>query len=297
MKTESVSEESAELDAKHPMDALAILLAGQKRALVSVESAIPDLARGAKLMADAILGGGKLAYAAAGSSGLMAMADGLELPGTFSIENDRIKILMAGGMSSLADMLGGTEDDLEAARKDVLNAGIGEGDCMIAVSASGNTPYTVTAAKAAAEAGAKLIGIANNPNTPLLDCADIGVLLETPPEIIAGSTRMGAGTAQKAALNMMSSLMAMQLGHVYDGYMINVRADNKKLRKRAERIVSEIGKCSQAEAVDYLETTDGAVKTAIMLAAGAGSIQAAQLLIDGHGGQLRPALAAQAESQ
>ena len=297
MKTESVSEESAELDAKHPADALAILLEGQKKALASVECAIPDLARGAALMADAIASGGKLAYAAAGSSGLMAMADGLELPGTFSIENDRIKILMAGGMSSLTDMLGGTEDDLEAAKRDVVAAGIGSGDCMIAVSASGSTPYTVAATNAAAKAGAKIIGIANNPDTPLLNSVDVAVLLETPPEIIAGSTRMGAGTAQKAALNMMSSLMAMQLGHVYDGYMINVRADNKKLRKRAERIVSEIGRCSHAEAIDYLETTDGAVKTAIMLAAGAGSIQAAQTLIDGHGGHLRPALAAQAETQ
>ena len=133
---------------------------------MSVKRAIPDLARGAALMADAIATERKLAYAAAGSSGLMAMADGLELPGTFSIENDRIKILMAGGTSSLTDMLGGTEDDLEAARQDVLAAGIGEGDCMIAVSASGSTPYTVAAANAAAEAGAKIIGIANNPNTP-----------------------------------------------------------------------------------------------------------------------------------
>ena len=168
---------------------------------------------------------------------------------------------------------------------------------MIAASASGSTPYTVAAMTAAAQAGARTIGIANNPDTPLLKLADVAILLATPPEIIAGSTRMGAGTAQKAALNMMSSLMAMQLGHVYDGYMINVRADNIKLRKRAEKIVSEIGRCSHAEAADFLKTSNGAVKTAIMLAAGAGNIQAAQSLIDGHGGQLRPALAAQAKLQ
>ncbi|MEP1209833.1 MAG: N-acetylmuramic acid 6-phosphate etherase [Rhizobiaceae bacterium] len=297
MNTESVSDKSENLDAKRPEEALAVLLAGQQDALASVAGALSDIARGAEMLAQTVRNNGKIAYAAAGSSGLMAMADGLELPGTFSIANDRIKILMAGGMSSLADMLGGTEDDLEAAKNDVHAAGIGAGDCLIGVSASGSTPYTLAAMEAASKLGARTIAIANNPDTPLLARADAAILLATPPEIVAGSTRMGAGTAQKAALNMMSTLMAMQLGHIYDGYMINVRADNKKLKKRAEKIVADIGRCSSEEASQHLESANGAVKTAIMLAAGADNIHAAEKLIELNHGHLRPALAAQSNSQ
>ena len=297
MNTESVSNKSADLDMKRPEDALAILLTGQQDALSAVANALSDIASGAHVLAETIRSGGKIAYAAAGSSGLMAMADGLELPGTFSIANDKIKILMAGGISSLTDMLGSTEDDGAAAADDVLNANIGAGDCLIGVSASGSTPYTLAALEAASNAGARTISIANNADTPLLRVADVGILLATPPEIIAGSTRMGAGTAQKVTLNMMSTLMAVQLGHVYDGYMINVRADNKKLRKRAEKIVSEIGNCSTAEASGFLDSTDGSVKTAIMLAAGAANVNAAETLIEGHAGQLRQALSAYTSSQ
>lgn len=292
MNTESVSDKSAKLDAKHPEEALTILLAGQQDALASVAAALADIASGAAVLCKSIRNGGKIAYAAAGSSGLMAMADGLELPGTFSIDNDNIKILMAGGISSLTDMLGSTEDDVDAAARDVLSANIGAGDCLIGVSASGGTPYTLAALKRASQAGAKTIAIANNAGTPLLEAADVAILLATPPEIIAGSTRMGAGTAQKVALNMMSTLMAMQLGHVYDGYMINVRADNIKLRKRAEKIVSEVGKCSTDEACKYLESANGAIKTAIMLAAGAANANEAETLIERNDGQLRQALAA-----
>ena len=127
-------------------------------------------------------------------------------------------------------MPAGPEDDETQAARDVANAGIGKGDCLIALSASGTTPYAVAALKAAKAAGAATIGIANNEGAPLLGLADIAILLPTPPELIAGSTRMGAATAQKIALNMMSTLMAIHLGHVHDGYMVNLHADNMKLQ-------------------------------------------------------------------
>ncbi|TIP87878.1 MAG: N-acetylmuramic acid 6-phosphate etherase, partial [Mesorhizobium sp.] len=140
--------------------------------------------------------------------------------------------------------------------------------------------------------GAATIAIANNKDAPLLRLADIAILLETPPELIAGSTRMGAGTAQKIALNMLSTLAAIHLGHVHDGYMVNLMADNIKLRDRATRIVAAISGRDKDDAARLLEKSGGAVKTAILLAAGAASADAAQKILEGTGQKLRPALSA-----
>ncbi|TJW67138.1 MAG: N-acetylmuramic acid 6-phosphate etherase, partial [Mesorhizobium sp.] len=134
----------------------------------------------------------------------------------FGIKRDRIAILIAGGDDAFKTLSGGPEDDTDEASAAVAAAGIGEGDCLIAVSASGSTPYAVRAIEDARRRGAATIAIANNKDAPLLRLADIAILLETPPELIAGSTRMGAGTAQKIALNMLSTLAAIHLGHVHD---------------------------------------------------------------------------------
>ncbi len=251
----------------------------------------PSIAEAAARAAQALAGGGRLAYAAAGSSGLMAMADALELPGTFGIARDRIDILLAEGAANLLDFPAGPEDDETQAAHDVAAAGIGKGDCLIALSASGTTPYAVAALKAAKAAGAATIGIANNEGAPLLALADIAILLPTPPEVIAGSTRMGAATAQKIALNMMSTLMAIHLGHVHDGHMVNLHAGNKKLRSRAARIVAAISGRSDEEAAHYLEASGGSVKAAVLLAAGAADVGDARRLLDGASQNLRKALA------
>jgi N-acetylmuramic acid 6-phosphate etherase len=170
--------------------------------------------------------------------------------------------------------------------------GIGKGDCLIAISASGSTPYAVRAIEDARRRGAATIAIANNKDAPLLRLADVAILLETPPEVIAGSTRMGAGTAQKIALNMLSTLIAIHLGHVHDGYMVNLTADNIKLRDRAARIVAAISGRSKDDAARLLERSGGAVKTAILLAAGAANADAAEKILEGTGQKLRPALSA-----
>src|SRR5690606_26975442 len=138
--------------------------------------------------------------------------------------------------------------------------------------------------------GAATIAIANNRGAPLLEKADAAILLETPPEVIAGSTRMGAGTAQKIALNMLSTLAAVHLGHVHNGYMVNLRADNAKLRARAAHIVMAISGCDQDRARSALDASGGEVKPAILLAAGAHDMNAAEELLDGSGRRLRPAL-------
>ena len=160
-----------------------------------------------------------------------------------------------------------------------------------ATSASGSTPYTVAGLEAARAAGAVTVGIAGNAGAPLIAKADIGVLLEAGPEVISGSTRMGAGTAQKAALNMLSTLVGVHLGHVYDGLMVNVVADNEKLRRRAARIVMRITGAGEPEATRALELSNGAVKPAVLIAAGAGGAHEAQTLLGRCKGNLRAALA------
>ncbi len=273
-----------------PEESLMILARAQAEAAAVVQQAVPQIAQAAKLMAETVAGKGRLIYAAAGSSGLMAMADALELPGTFGIERSRIKILFAGGIEALMALEGGPEDDAEAARLEVAQAGIGPGDCLLALTASGSTPYPMAAVEAARLAGARTIAISNNPGVPLFERADIAICLPTPPEVIAGATRMGAGTAQKIALNMLSTMMAVHLGHVHDGFMVNVVADNIKLRQRAQGIVATIAGVDGATASKALDATGGAVKPAVLLAAGAKTSIEARTMLDHSSGHLRPAL-------
>lgn len=291
-RTEALHQNAEGLDIQAPDAILSSLADAQIEAAKVVRHAIPSIARAAEIIAGRLSSGGKLAYAAAGSSGLMALADALELPGTFGIHRDRIAILIAGGDEAFRTLAGGPEDDAEEAAAAVINAGIGKGDCLIAISASGTTPYAVRAIEEAANRGAATIGIANNRDSALLRQAETAILLETPPELIAGSTRMGAGTAQKIALNMLSTLTAVHLGHVHDGYMVNLMADNIKLRDRAARIVAAVSGRGRDEAARLLEKSGGAVKTAILLAAGADSADAAEKLLEGTGQKLRPALSA-----
>lgn len=292
MRTEALHRSAEGLDIQPPHVVLSALADAQIEAAGAVRNSVPQIAAAARLIADRLASGGRLIYAAAGSSGLMALADALELPGTYGIARDRIVILIAGGDEALHNLAGGPEDDTAEAEKAVADAGAGPADCVIAISASGSTPYAVRALEVAKANGAATIAIANNGNAPLFNKADVAVLIETPPEVIAGSTRMGAGTAQKIALNMMSTLAAVHLGHVHDGYMINLTADNKKLRDRAARIVSAITGRGKDEAELLLGRGGGQVKTAILLAAGAASAEAARRLLDGTGQKLRPALSA-----
>jgi N-acetylmuramic acid 6-phosphate etherase len=291
-RTEAHHRNAEGLDMQAPETILSSLASGQIEAAQSVHAAIPAIAAAAGLVASRLKAGGRLIYAAAGSSGLMALADALELPGTFGIARERIVILLAGGDEALKNLAGGPEDDTAAAVASISAIDVGEGDCLVALSASGSTPYAVAAVEEAARRGAATVALANNRGAPLLAKADVGILLDTPPEVIAGSTRMGAGTAQKIALNMLSTLAAIHLGHVHDGYMVNLVADNAKLRDRAARIVGAVTGSGPAEAARLLEEGGGAVKTAILLAAGAADAVAARELLDGAGQKLRPALSA-----
>lgn len=285
--TEELHSQAGALDARPPLDVASILAEAQAVAAASVHCALPQICAAASRMATAIRKGARLHYVAAGSSGLMAAADAQELGGTFSIPADQVRIHMAGGLPRGPDMPGETEDDISG-----LTAALSEvtaSDAVIAVSASGATPYTVAGARIAAARGASIIAIANNPDAPLLAIAEYPILLETPPEVLAGSTRMGAGTSQKIALNMLSTLMAIELGHVHDGMMVNLRADNAKLKARAAQMVSRIADVSIGDAERALAIADGNSKAAILVARGVAMDHARQMLNEAAG-HLRPVL-------
>jgi len=289
-RTEEVHGKARGLDTQPPLAVLKTLVEAQVEAASAVREALPALAAASELAARQLSAGGRLVYAAAGSSGLMALADALELPGTFGIARERIVMLFAGGAASLQDLAGGPEDDEQLAAADVASAHVGAADCVIAVSASGSTPYALAALRSARASGARTIGIANNADAPLFALSDVPVHLPTPPEVIAGSTRMGAGTAQKIALNLFSTLLAIRLGHVHDGYMVGVRPDNAKLKARAARIVAAIGGCAEGEAHILLEKAGGSVKAAVLMAAGATDAATAGRILERAGSRLRPAL-------
>jgi N-acetylmuramic acid 6-phosphate etherase len=289
--TEIADDRYAGLDTWHDDAILTALFDGQRRALASVEAAIPDLARAARLAAARLATGGRLAYIAAGSPALMSLADALEIPQTYGLAHDRVVLILSDGPEIATRLNGQREDDADGARADVAARRIGAADCVIGVSASGTTPYTVAGLAAARSAGAATIGIAGNAGAPLIAAAEVGVLLDTGPEVISGSTRMGAGTAQKAALNMLSTLIGVHLGHVYDGLMVNLIADNEKLRRRAARIVMRITGAGENDVARALELSDGAVKPAVLIAAGAAGPNEAGALLGRTKGNLRAALA------
>ncbi len=288
--TEDRHPQAMGLQDRPPEVVLGHLLDAQIAAAGAVRAALPAIAAAAELAAATLRADGKLGYCGAGSSGLMALADALELSGTFGIPVARTPMLFAGGASALLDMKGAVEDDAASAAPDVAAAGLGAGDVLICVSASGATPYTLAAAEAAHGASCRVVGLASVAGSPLLEGSDIAIHLETGAEIVAGSTRMGAATAQKIALNMLSTLAGLQLGHVHDGLMVNVTADNAKLRDRAARIVAEIAGCDGARAAAALAAGDGRVKIAVLVAAGARDAQDAERRLAATNGRLDAAL-------
>ncbi len=288
LQTEQTHALAEGLDTLNGAQILTILHDGQAAAVAAVGKAIPALEKGAEAMTEAIRSGGNIVYAAAGSSGLQCLADGLEIPPTFGVPATRIHILRAGGFENMTVPKEGAEDDADEAREAAQV--IGPKDCVICMAASGNTIYPNVIMDIARERGAVTIGVSNNPDTLLLEGSDIPVLLDTPPEVIAGSTRLGAGTAQKIALNLMSTLMGIKLGHVMNGLMVNVATSNIKLRKRAEGIVMQITGCDRETAHDNLLRADWAVKEAILITNGAKDRAEAKTYLDAAAQNMRAAI-------
>jgi len=290
METERHSPRYSAIEAWSPADILEAMIEGQFAAVAAVRAARPALEEAALAIEPRLRDGGRLAYAGAGTSGRLAVQDGAELMPTFSWPQERLLLLIAGGREALVQSVEGAEDESEEAIRLVRRWTIETRDVLIAVAASGTTPFTLACLREAKQCGALTIAIANNRDTPLLAEAGHPIWLDTGPEPIAGSTRMKAATAQRIALNLLSSLVMIRLGRVYRGLMVDLKAVNKKLLRRSEKILLELSGCGREEVQDALRRADGNVKTALLLLEGCDLAEAARML-DRSGGHLRTAKA------
>jgi N-acetylmuramic acid 6-phosphate etherase len=290
METERASPRYSDIDVWEPSDILDAMIEGQFTAVAAVRSARPAIERAARAMEARLKQGGRLIYAGAGTSGRLAVQDGAELIPTFNWPQDRLLLLMAGGKDALLRSVEGAEDEAEQAARLMRQHRVSVGDVVITVAASGTTPFTLACQREAKKQAALTIGIANNRGTPLLEEADHPIWLDTGPEAIAGSTRMKAGTAQRIAMNLLSSLVMIRLGRVYEGLMVDVQAVNQKLVRRSETMLQRLTGCNRDRAQGALREADGSVKLAVMLLQGCNR-QEASALLDRADGKLRTALA------
>lgn len=291
--TETIDAALGDLDLR-PTDAiLAALLDSQRRALLAVEraSAALDVAVGMALERLSRDEGGRIVYAGAGASGRLAVQDGAELWPTFGWPADRLVLAMAGGVPALSSSVEGVEDDAASARRQAEALGLGEADVIVALAASGRSAWTCEWLAVAAETGALGIGMANNDGSRLLELATCPILLETGAEVLAGSTRMAAGTSQKIALNLFSTALMVRLNRTYGSLMVDMAAVNTKLDTRRVHMLQDIlPELDDQAAREALAAADGWVKLAALLAVGHDT-PAARALLDDHDGSLRAALA------
>jgi N-acetylmuramic acid 6-phosphate etherase len=294
MTTEDVDPRFTDLDAWPFASAIEAMWDGQLSAVAAVREALPAVTAAAAAAAETLRTGGRLVYVGAGTSGRVAVQDGAELPPTFDWPLERLVFAMAGGMDAMISSAEGAEDDTADAIRQMDEARVGPADVVIGVAASGTTPFTVAAVERAAARGALTIGISNNAGASLLEAARFSILISTGSELIAGSTRMKAGTAQKVVLNLISTGIMIRLGRVYAGMMVNMHTVNAKLRRRAEAMVAHIAGCGIEEASAALQETAGDIKMATLVALGASPDHAGDILARSNG-NLRAALAALAK--
>jgi N-acetylmuramic acid 6-phosphate etherase len=289
MVTEQISPRYVDLDSWSAADMIAAMYEGQLAAAAAVRGALGAIAAAVDDAVPALQRGGRLVYAGAGTSGRIGVQDGAELPPTFDWPGDRVVFAMAGGMDALIRSSENAEDDEQAGMEAMIKAKITADDVVIGIAASGTTPFTIGALKAAGTAGAVTVAVSNNADAPLLAVARHRILADTGSEVVAGSTRMKAGTAQKIVLNLFSTTVMVRMGRVYRGLMVDMRARNAKLQRRAAVMVRDIVRCGESEAARYLEQSDGDVKTAVLIGLGLNRDEAEQLLLH-HTGNLRAAI-------
>lgn len=288
-QTERADPRYREIDTWPTVDAISAMLEGQAAAVEAVRSALPALAAAIDDAAATIGDKGRLVYVGAGTSGRIAVQDGAELPPTFNWPRERLVFAMAGGSEAFTRSIEGAEDAVAAAEAVMADESVGTGDIVIGLAASGTTPFTIAATGKARARGALTIAVANNPNAPLLTAAKHSILVQTGAEIVAGSTRMKAGTAQKIVLNLFSTGLMIRLGRVYKGRMVDMAARNKKLDARAMLMVMDLAECDEASAEAALAESNGDLKCAILIASGK-TLADARSLLARNGGNIRRAL-------
>lgn len=291
LATESVRTDLDDLDRRPTEELVRTLVEGQNAAHTAALAAVPALAAAADAIAARLAKGGRLFYLGAGTSGRLAILDASECPPTFNTPPDLVVALIAGGPAALINAIEGAEDDARAGAAELQARGLSPSDAVVGITASGRTPYAVGALRYAREVGSYTVGIANNAGSPLADVADTAIELLTGPEVIAGSTRLCAGTAQKIALSTLSSAVMVRLGKTYGQYMVDVRASNEKLRRRALRMVEQITGADEQASAAALAATAGRVKPAVVMLLADCDAGEAERRLDAAHGRVRDALA------
>lgn len=291
LRTEQPNPEHAALDTYDSATLVDALVADQANAAAAVRAAGADIARAVDAAAPRLRAGGRLVYVGAGTSGRLGLLDSVELNPTFSWPRERSPALLAGGERALFVAVEGAEDRADAAVADLQGLAPTANDVVLLIAASGTTPYAIAAAGAARAAGALTIGFANNPGTPLLTACEIGITLDTGSELISGSTRLKAGTAQKIALNTFSSAVMVRLNKVYGNLMVDLRATNAKLAQRALRLTVAATGAPEAAARAALDACGLRVKVAIVMLKAGLDAAAAEARLEAAEGSVHRALA------
>jgi N-acetylmuramic acid 6-phosphate etherase len=289
MSTERSSPRYSSIDVWQAEDIAESIVESQFAAVAAVLAARKEIAAAVVAMHARLQHDGRLIYVGAGTSGRLAVQDGAELAPTFGWPQERLVLIIAGGEKALLRSVEGAEDDAEEGVKLIDQHEVDAHDVLIAIAASGTTRFTMACLREAKLRGALILGIANNRTSPILEEADHPILLDTGAEPIAGSTRLKAGTAQKVALNTLSTSLMILLGKVYRGLMVDVRAANEKLVKRSEDILIELTGRNREDARDALSSAKGSVKLAVLLLNGC-DLNAAKQLLNSTKGQLGTAL-------
>lgn len=292
LTTEAFRPELAEIDQLPTAEIAAIMNGEDSTVPAAVSRVLPLIAAAIDATAERMARGGRLIYAGAGTAGRLGVLDASECPPTFNTDPSEVIGLIAGGPSAMVTAVEGAEDSKELAAADLDGLGLTADDTVVGISASGRTPYAVGAVEHARSRGALTLGLSCNADSALGAAAEHGLEVVVGPELLTGSTRLKAGTAQKLVLNMISTITMIRLGKTYGNLMVDVRASNEKLRARSRRIVSLATGATDQEIEAALAATDGEVKNAVLtILGGVDGPTASRLLADSHG-HLRAALAA-----
>jgi N-acetylmuramic acid 6-phosphate etherase len=290
LNTETPSSRHHDLDLYALPELVDAFIEDQLEAVNAVRAAGPQLAAAVAAALPRIRAGGRLLYAGAGTSGRLGVLDSVELYPTFSWPRERAVAILAGGEKAMFVAVEGAEDDADQGGRDLLALQPTANDVLLALAASGGTPYVLGAIAAAKAAGSLTVGFANNPGAPVTSAADIGITLDTGPEVISGSTRLKAGSAQKMALNTFSSSLMVKLHKVYGNLMVDLKPTNAKLVKRALALTVRASGADEAAAAAVLAQCDHHVKTAIVALRKGITVAAAQAALAAADGSIRAAL-------
>lgn len=264
LQTERTNAASGAIDRMTPLEIVRLMNAEDATVAAAVARELPAIARAVEAIVARLRSGGRLIYAGAGTSGRLGALDAIECPPTFGVAPDQIVACVAGGSFALSEAAEDFEDNSGAGRDDIERVAVTSADAVVAITASGRTPYALGAARAARERGALVIALVCNSSTPLHELADIAVAPDVGPEVIAGSSRLKAGTAQKMVLNMLSTATMVALGKTYGNLMVDVQATNLKLRERALSILAQATGLPRAQCEEALAASNGELKTAIL---------------------------------